>query len=431
MLPAIKKVLGIITHKEPHVDEADAISLLRRYGEKNLPGIANAPIIFWENDGEIPDGRTWEEFWGEGYVLVGVGGSPLDEHATLSEEGKDDDCATTLTIKELGVDNPAVLRVAEAVKHNDLNGGADALELPNLLRALYREYDPKIVLEEAIKIIEALEVYVRENDIPKQEKLLDLPSVLKALYFQEGSEKAIEWTIHAMNAKILEQKMFHTSTRDEYEKHSQFIQAKVFDGKTITVAVIDNCDDEQVASYARFNGAAVVILRNTEGNMFVSASKKRGLRLNDSIRIIRVEEQMAADLCLTTDFDALGSSGRVKGAENWTFFQKGQCLFNGRLKGKGVLPTRLAIESVVEIVKAGLNPRVFCEGCFGRECSSTQGADGRQSCPWYRYGLQRCRDLRFKKHTIVHAPPPAVKSTTVKSRIIRSSAATALLKKVA
>jgi len=53
------------------------------------------------------------------------------------------------------------------------------------------------------------------------------------------------------------------------------------------------------------------------------------------------------------------------------------------------------LEKILEIVLIGINPGIFEPGhtssCEQGICTST----GREKCPWYNWGLNRCQKIRI------------------------------------
>lgn len=102
--------MRLITHLRPHLDDACAVWLMRRY----LPAAKDAPVEF-VTTGTVgtDDPET---------VMIGVGRGRFDEH-----KGDLDDCAATLVLKHLkggsfipAADLPAIERLVGWVKEEDL-----------------------------------------------------------------------------------------------------------------------------------------------------------------------------------------------------------------------------------------------------------------------------------------------------------------------
>lgn len=158
-------------------------------------------------------------------------------------------------------------------------------------------------------------------------------------------------------------------------------------------------DDKQMSKFARstYGGsAALVIQQKSSGNVQIYTNKKFNLILYDVAQMIRLAEQEAKGKVITREWKTLASEGTVEGAEEWFFHHAGQMLLNGSLTAPGVPPTKLSLEQMKEIVRIGVNPNSFearfSSRCQKRICASTRS----NKCPWYGFGLQRCRKIRFE-----------------------------------
>jgi hypothetical protein len=98
----------IVTHRNPDIDDAVAIYLLREYGEKHHPRIKNADII--TTNERRPLGKTPEELEFDGILLVGIGGSRYDEHPFGGVVRSGTECAATLVAKYLGINDEMMLK---------------------------------------------------------------------------------------------------------------------------------------------------------------------------------------------------------------------------------------------------------------------------------------------------------------------------------
>ncbi len=101
----MSQIHTILTHRDPDMDEVEAIRLLKRYGENTYPGISKAEIVtVAKRDFE---GKKAENFELEGVLCVGIGGGKFDEHPFGERGRREGECAATLVAKDLGIDaNP-------------------------------------------------------------------------------------------------------------------------------------------------------------------------------------------------------------------------------------------------------------------------------------------------------------------------------------
>lgn len=345
---------SIVVHGKPHLDEIAAIWLLRMFGEEKFPGISTATVVFWGNGGETPDGRTAEDYEREGTLLIGVGGGRFDEHPAVNSKRKQDESATTLVAKAIGVDGePALKKIFEYVTDEDLNGSSRPFDLAHLVKLLHKQYP-------------------------------------------DNPEKAMEWATAALEAKYREQMQFWAA-KEEYGRIAQVEEVPGPEGKSLRVASIVS-DNVQMSEFARSNhggNAAIVILKRSSGNVQIFTNKRFKLDLCDVVRMIRLAEQRAKGLILTSDWRELMAEGKVAGAEEWFYHLTGQMLLNGSLTATDVPPSQIALEDIRRIVSVGINPNAFeperSPGCKEGICDATRESP----CPWYGFGLQRCQKIRY------------------------------------
>ncbi len=353
----MEQIHTIVTHRFPHLDEIFGIWLLQNQGGDKFPGIENAQIEYWDGGGSTPDGHPVEEWEQKGYVMVGVGGGRFDEHSTTTKDRKGGDCAATLVAKYLEVDKePWMKQVLDFVVRDDLQGSASPFDLGPICKLLHQQY-------------------------PNE------PGV------------AMDWVMTGIGAKIREQINLWREARKEYESKARIERVIGPKGKELVIAVICS-DNPQIGKYARMReggNANIVIQQTSAGNVQIFTDN-RGLTLYDVVQMIRLAEQEKNRADMSMDWRTLALEGKVKGAEEWYFQEAGQMLLNGSLTANGVPPTKLTLNHIVELVKIGVSPSTFepvrAETCRQGVCVSSR----QNSCPWYIWGLHRCREIRFQYH---------------------------------
>ncbi len=345
----------IITHHRPHLDEIVAIWLLRKFGKTRYPGVGDARLESWSNGGATIDGRPASDYEKNGILLVGVGGGRFDEHPGVNVERKQGKSAAQLVAEDLGVDDePALDMILDFVNKNDIKGFGNPLDLANLVLVMYQDHP---------------------------------------------TDEVIAWATVGVEARYAERRSFFTEAKREFEMKARVMEVPRPSGK-IKMAVIES-DNDQVAKFAKSKSgcnAALVIQKRSTGNVQILVNKKSGVRIYDIVQMIRYVEQEIRGKIVTTDWGALASEGKVAGAENWFFHEEGQMLLNGSLTVTDMPPTLIPLERIVEIAKIGLDNGSFEPG-FAARCLKGKCASSRSNpCPWYAYGLHRCRSLRFQSN---------------------------------
>ena len=339
----MEKKWEIWLHTEPDVDAITGFWLLKKLGEKKFPGIAMATIKLVPTGGDLPGGLTAYELEERGIICVDTGGGRFDHHP---QEEHPEECAATLVAKYLEVDDdPALDQILRFVANHDLKGSAHPFDVGSICKMYYSVHP-------------------------------------------DNPAKVIGWVIDALEVKYQEQFMFFSETRKEYEENAKIVGVVLANGETFRVVTIAS-DDRHVAKYARYQGAAVVIVRQSTGHTQIMTQNRFRLRLDDIAAMMRLEEQKAKGTVQTTDWERLRAKGKVLGAEEW-YYHEMEALLNGSFTAPKVPPTRLSLERITELVILGVNYTYFPNGTCSKE-----GFCVGERCSYYPYGLQRCRKLRW------------------------------------
>ena len=312
----------VVTHIRLHPDEV-AVFLAFKWGyaEKIHPGIAeaikNLKIIFWGAGTNTPDGKPWEDWHERGYVLVGVGGSPYDEHILPEDHNE---CAFTLVAKAIGIDN--------AQKYP---------QFQEIIRAIHKD------------------------DTEGNDSYLSFSSMLKdanALYFDKSRENALEvvrTAISILDWKFVRQVQFFTTTKQEYEGKARRGYC-TYNGRKISITTIVS-DDEQIDRYARSkygNYCDMVVVKNSKGHIYVSTRDKANINLDEVIRRLRLEELYAQNEQPNLKDEVLTSVKAYPKAELWHYHKPAGKIMNGSPSSPGTRPTRLHFGLIVDVIKGAL-----------------------------------------------------------------------------
>ena len=338
---------NILTHERPHLDEIVAVWLLRKFGEQRFPGIGAAEVTFTSIRKLAEAGLTPKDYEARGTLLLGVGGGRFDEHPTLEEGRKSNDCATTLVAKELGVsDDPSLAKILRFVRAADVEGNASPFDISYVVKLLHSRYP-------------------------------------------DDPQRVIEWALVAIEAKYQEQLRFFTVVRPEFDAKAKIEEVAVGQ-RRLRIVSIDS-DEDGIHKYARSEygaRAAIVIQRRSSGNVAVFGNKQAGVDLREAAKLIRLAEREAKGLEFAPDEERLLAEGYAPGAEEWFYHRQGQMLLNGSLTQADVPATRLSLDRIAELVKIGIDP-----SRLKPLCQSTGRCMG-EVCDWYTWSLARCVKLR-------------------------------------
>ncbi len=337
-------------HAGPHPDETFGMWQVKNFGNDHFPGAMTATIVC----GFDTQGRSGDDWLKEGVLLFGIGGGMFDEHSTTRKNRKEGECVASLVAQYLGIaGEPWMKQVLSYVVDDDLNGSPSGFDIGAISKLIHQMYP-------------------------------------------DDPDLAMEWTMTALAAKMKEQLSFWKEARTDFSTKSTiypFIGPK---GAPMQLALVRS-DNPQVGKFGRSKvggNCNVVIQLTSSGNVQIFTAN--GLTLYDAVAALRYELQSAKGKMLTTDWDELALEGKVEGAEEIYFQERGQMLLNGSLTAKNVEPLTkwLAIERIVELVILGVSPSTFhpdrASNCKQWKCTSTEA----NPCPWYGYGLRRCTDTQ-------------------------------------
>jgi len=351
-----ERISKIITHVKPHLDELVAIWLLKRFGENTFPGVHSATIEYDVSDQKR---NAFSELT-NGVLMIGCGGGEFDEHP-YGTDGmrKKHECAATLVAKALGLrQDPRLQGLFNYVYNNDVKGVYHRFDLADLTHQLQSSCDPHTVIYLIFKMLDA----------------------------------------HLESQKIF------MEAGEEFRQKAKIIKT-LGNGKALTIVSVCS-DNPKISAFARSlegGKAALVIVKNSEGNIAIVSNKyhlSNSYYIADLARVIRLHEQTAKiskgilKRRVTSSWQTLEKEGEVLGAEEWYFHPQSQSLLNGNER-YSKRPTNLTLEQIENLALICLSTGIFepnrkndCEqGC----CTSAPN----NPCPWYGFGLGRCKHIRF------------------------------------
>lgn len=357
-------------HEKPHFDDVVGAWLMKRLGDdRGFPGASDAEIVFWTTGGSTPDGRPADEWEKEGVLAIGTGGGRLDEHPTPESGRKKGECAATLVAKALGVESdPGLAPILKFATPNDLAGAGHPFDVAHLLKDVFKN--------------------------PATD-----PSA------------AIEWLFYALDAKQWTQEQFFDQAWSEFHSSASVEEVPDGFGGIYVVATVAS-DNPEIARFARSQfgvRASVVIQRLSSGQTLVFNQKQfrpkirpediRPIDFRDFLeiaRLIRYAERIQNGIGDTLPWPELEVEGTVPGADNWFVHYGLQAILNGGRTASDSPPTKLNLQAIQGFVRIALNRTRFEPGrqeqCRRNICT----ARGHNPCPWYDWGLLRCRSIRFE-----------------------------------
>lgn len=134
----VPRVYLIISHFEMHDDELLARWFLRTFGEELFPGIRSAGLMLVDSGLRWIKDKTGEMWFWLGYLGLGTGEGPLDEHRFPPKE-REGTSAATLAANILNIDQypPVQVMLAHAVRV-DRTPTATTFDISSVVKAWHR-----------------------------------------------------------------------------------------------------------------------------------------------------------------------------------------------------------------------------------------------------------------------------------------------------
>ncbi|TSC98195.1 MAG: hypothetical protein Greene101447_158 [Parcubacteria group bacterium Greene1014_47] len=346
-------ITEIVTHGSPaHLDELVAVLLLQQHGEEKLPGVNTAQFRCLTAQDNVEELAQREDT-----VLLGLGAAfrdegnkhrIVDEHVVTGDQTQKNECAATLAAKFLGLDQEFRWRkILRAVLHTDKNP-------PNLA--------------------------------------LDLSVTVMEFQLQGwGLHAVLQYTEMTLNA--------HLKKADQFAATSLLPMRQVelqLNGKQQWITVIEG-DDPKAPAFARFLGAAVVVVKNPSGHIQILPTSHLRLDMRDVVRVLRSREEWARGNKLDIPWKQIEQEGALKDYPTWFFHKETNNILNGGRSRPDIPATKIPLDTIVETVKmcleGGFEPSRQ-ERCREGICTSTL----KNQCRWYNFALLRCRAIQVKMH---------------------------------
>jgi hypothetical protein len=310
--PMAPTINGIFVQFRPHIDSLTARILLRREGEKKYPGVRNAENLYWGTGTLPPDkGKTWRDYFREGKILLGVGGSNLDEHASpeFGDRKLEGQSATSLVAKDLGIEkHPLYRRLIAEVTKADLNI-TGILDIGSRLKSLYRMYP-------------------------------------------DDPERCIAWAEDAILSIIADQQAIMDAQRElKANGHGREVSNR--QGDTFWVVGIHS-DNPQMAYASRgpSERIAVLIQRRSSGHILILSNQKFAVQMHRVAGAIRYNELVDGGFKAEAARykHVLEKHGQIELVPNWCYQMPGEALLNGTETVVDLQPTVLSDEQLMNIV---------------------------------------------------------------------------------
>jgi hypothetical protein len=312
-----ESVLTLVTHFNPHHDELVAFVLFLQYCTSRFPTLQHVCFDFCKN-GEQYRGKDFDANLKDGYLCVGVGGGPLDEHGGVGAARKKNKCSANLLTEYLGIqDLPELQVILEYTKQADLTRIINPLVSANSVKRMYRQG----------------KVFTDTFNMISEETL----SILR------------------------EQKDFFSAAEDYNKAIIERLQIR-----TKSYAVVSGVSNNPYfAQYARSEfgcQAAVVIQMQSSGNVQIGTNGHyKNLQFENINGLVFLTELKISGYTKPIDWQELKTAEKVAGTDRWYFHKNGGAMLNGSEKFTDVPPTKISMDRLRSIVRIALTPELFAK----------------------------------------------------------------------
>jgi hypothetical protein len=402
-----QRLTAIITHIRPHLEEllATYCFLSDHFSDQvgnRYSYVSRAKVLFWD---DLPEGTTREQLEEEGNVLIGRWGGKFDEHSTLSEPRKIGESAVTLVAAGLGIcQEERIQKLLQLTSARDQKLGESMCELPAVLKMMNDfNWSPDVIWPWVVTAFEAF--YSRGNEhfstiapeagafwgiivdewiaarfgdkasayAPSLKGILDFAQKVRAKVcgtpFEPhavafairgegtllGEASAKDWGFAALDVMYQQAHDFNAVAAMDFKRAKKFhITIK---GKK-AVIVVGESNSLQFSRYARsskaeFDRAAIVIAKNSAGNVTISSDVQRKFDFSRVVASLRAQELRAKGKPVPTDQALLYGENAIPDCEEWYYFEKGGMILNGSTT-KSRPATHLPVAQIYATVFVGV-----------------------------------------------------------------------------
>jgi hypothetical protein len=316
-------ITHILMPTRPQVDTAIAVYLLRRYGEKEFPGIGTAVCRV---SPKLPDGKNGAALEAEGMLCIDIGGGKFDHHGHAEKVTACDLVARCLRVER----EPSIQKMLELARRDDFYGkgtvSSDPLDrafgFPGLLAAMNKEYPDDS--ERIMRVFSELLSYHHREEIRRTK---ELPEELAA---KSGAGAVTTFSVKQRDKKL-------------------------------KVAIIES-DSVSMPGFLRSReggGFDVVVQMRTTGHVNILTRQMKRVDLRSLAVLVRTEENTRSKH--QSDFPPrlLALAGRLDDIPEWYYDTATNSLQNGGASPQGVAPTRIAKDAWPKLVEVGLSEQLW------------------------------------------------------------------------
>lgn len=358
-ISVVGETLPVDMHSDPHLEEVAALVAVEEYGNHDF----------------------LSRYCAGGKLRLGVGGGPFDEHPDRrTGEGRKKGCCLTLVAEALDL-------LKKAPWWRQMIAFCSFAETGKQLNEKRRE---------ATEARHPFDVYSLTRLLFRWRR--HLSSNGGGSFTDEAQRRVIEHVKDLVRMFVWDQEVFHAAARLIREKGFRST-IKGPGGKQLALVVVEV--PEHGGHNWHINNAArawfkadVIVQKDPSGNVHIFTSNRAGLNLDDLAQAINIAEQEGAGDVIEDNWAKLRTEGVPYEGGKWFYARPYGQLHNGTEHFENQ-PTFLSLDTIVGLVKMTLDTGLF-DTRKADECR--RGICHRGGCSLYKYGLRRCRQIRYGQH---------------------------------
>jgi hypothetical protein len=336
-----------------------------------------------------------EKFCPDGRLALGLGGGWADDHSkSLSEAERRKTSCFGLVAKSLGVyEHPEITHIRRYVEYEDNHRSKASDTLARVLWIMHHVWPED---EEDNMNWALLGVHYKWNDHSSDFRIGHIAKLMPDDVDREG------WLRRGRFALARYQEMFDQAVTEFKAKQvagQVLVRRVTIKGQEWPLVGIES-DNVRMSAVIRSShglSAGVIVLRNSRGHHYISVNDAARVNLDEAVSILRYREQKQKGELRIRDWQRLKEEGEIAQIPEWFYFKQARMIFNGSITKPDVTPSRLDLKEVFFSVLVGLSSELFFPK-FKEECQSDH-CQGRV-CPWYAFGLARCRGVRYRSSLV-------------------------------
>lgn len=359
-ISVVGETLSVDMHSDPHLEEIAALVAIEECGNHDF----------------------LSKYCMAGKLRLGVGGGPFDEHPDAETgESRKKGCCLTLVAEALDLLKKAPWWRQMVAFCNFAETGAQLVS----------------GRREAVEARHPYDLYSMTRTLFRWREFLAGANETEEPFTEEKQGEIIKFVKGLVRMFVWDQEVFHAAVRLIRERgFRSTIEGP--GGKRLSLVIVEVPEIEghnwhiNNAARAWFK-ADVIVQKDATGHVHVFTSNKAGLNLDDLAQALNVAEQEADGEVRQGNWAELRKEGLPYEEGKWFYARPYGQLHNGT-EHFGYPPTLLTLEVIVGLAKTALDTSLFDPA---RADSCRKGICRSQGCDLYRYGLQRCRKVRYEQ----------------------------------